>query len=180
MAKIGKVKVDLHKSERDFEVLNLSDVNVIKWLILYRDKIDLYYGEKTDNFFDHAGNVKELNKELINLYVCLDELIAKCDLKEEQLALLKLLFFGYTFKDIEDVSQIATSRKLKRRFESICKSISEMNDRIWKIYIHKNYLSTEFKKCSKCNLELPLTDYFFYKDKKGKDGYRSNCKKCTI
>jgi uncharacterized protein YerC len=179
VAKIGIVKVDLHKNERDFGILNLSDVNVIKWLILYRDKIDLYFGEKTDNFYNHAGNVKDLNKELINLYVCLDDLITKCEFKEEQLALLKLLFMGYTFKDIEDATQKATSRTVKRRFESLCKAITEMNERLWKIYIHKNYLNSEFKNCTKCEQELPLTDYFYYKDKKGKDGYRSNCKKCT-
>lgn len=176
---MGKVKIDLTKGERDFKILNLSDINVVKYLILYRDKIDLYYGEKTNNFYDHAGNVKELNKELINLYVCLDELIEKCEFKEEQLALLKLLFMGYSFKDIESATQKATSRTVKRRFESICKSISEMNERLWKIYIHRNYINTEFKKCSKCEREFPLTDYFYYRDKKGKDGFRSNCKKCT-
>jgi hypothetical protein len=176
---MGVVKIDIHKSERNFKNLSLSDTNVVKWLILYRDKIDLYYGEKTDNFYNHAGNVKELNAELVNLFVCLDDLIDKCKFKEEQLALLKLLFMGYTFKDIEDATQKATSRTIKRRFESICRTITEMNERLWKIQIHKTYLSTEFRKCSKCESELPLTDYFFYKDKKGKDGYRSNCKKCT-
>ena len=176
---MGTVKIDLHKSERNFENLSLSDINVVKWLILYRDKIDLYYGEKTDNFYNHAGNVKDLNKELINLYVCLDDLIEKCDFKEEQKALLELLFIGYTFKDIEDATQKATSRNIKRRFESMCKLIAEMNERLWKIYIHKNYLETEFRKCFKCESELPLTDYFFYKDiRKGKDGYKISCKKC--
>lgn len=176
---MGVVKIDLHKAERDFKILSLSDINVVRWLILFRDKIDLYYNEKTDNFYDHAGNVKGLNGELINLYICLDKLVDKCDFKEEQLALLKLLYMGYTFKDIEDATQQATSRTIKSRFESICKTITEMNERLWKIYIHKNYLNTNFKKCTKCETDLPLTDYFFYKDKKGKDGFRSNCKKCT-
>lgn len=175
---MGKVKVDLEKSERNFRGLNLSDINVVKWLILYRDKIDLYYGEKTDNFFDHAGNVKELNKELINTYVYLDQLIEASQFNEDQIALLKLLMMGYTFKDIEDATKKATSRTIKRRFEKICKSITEMNDRIWKIFIHKNYLDTVFKKCSKCGDELPLTESFFFKDKNGKDGFRTNCKKC--
>jgi hypothetical protein len=175
---VGMVKVDIHKGERQFKDLSLSDINVVKWLILYRDKIDLYFGEKTDYFFDNAGNSKELNQELINTYAYLDELIEKCDFKEEQIALLQLLFMGYTFKDIEDTTKETTSRTIKRRFESICKTISEMNNRLWKIHIHSNYLETQFKRCSKCNAELPLTDYFFHKDKKGKDGFRNNCKKC--
>lgn len=178
MAIIGTVKLDIHKREREFQILSLSDINVIKWLILYRDKIDLYYGDKTDNFYDHAGNVKELNKELVNTYVDLDRLIELCKFNEEKMALLKLLFMGYTYKDIEDVTQVATSRTIKRRFESICKSIAEMNDRLWRIYIHKNYMNTEFKKCSKCGDELPLTNYFYYKDNNKTFGYRSSCKKC--
>ena len=32
------------------------------------------------------------------------------------------------------------------------------------------------KKCSKCGQEKPLSE--FYKDKKGKDGYKSECKQC--
>lgn len=178
MATIGTVKLDIQKTERDFKILSLSDINVVKYLILYRDKVDLYYNEKTDNFFDHAGNVKGLNGELINLYVCLDKLIENCEFKEEQLALLKLLFMGYTFKDIEDATHHATSRTIKSRFESICKNITDMNERLWKIYIHKNYLDTSFKKCTKCQTDLPLTDYFYYKDKSNKNGFRSNCKKC--
>lgn len=180
VATIGSVKIDLNKSERDFKILSLSDINVVKWLILYRDKIDLYYGERTDNFYDHAGNVKELNKELVNTYVCLDELIVKCKFKEEQMALLKLLFMGYTFKDIEDATKIATSRTIKKRFMSMCKSISEMNDRLWRINIHRNYLNTELKKCLECGTELPLTKDFFYRDKENRDGYKTDCIKCYI
>lgn len=179
VVKIGRVKVDLYKNEKDFKILNLSDTNVVKYLISYRDKVDLYYGQKTDNFYDNAGNTKEMNKELINTYVYLDELIELCNFTKEQLALLELLFIGYTPKDIEDVVKKATSRTIKRRFDSICKQIAQMNERLWKIHIHKNYLDTEFKNCSKCNESLPLTSYFFYKDRKTKDGFRNACKKCT-
>lgn len=177
---MGNVKIDLKKAERDFSILSLSDIHVVKLLILYRDKIDLYYSEKTDNFYDHAGNVKGLNKELINLYVCLDDLIEKCNFRDDQMALLKLLFIGYTYKDIEDATQIATSRNIKRRFESMCKQIVEMNERLWKIYIHRNYLNTEFKKCTKCQTDLPLTEYFYYRDNNKNFGYRSRCKKCMF
>lgn len=175
---MGVVRVDLHKGERQFKDLNLSDTNVVKWLILYRDKLDLYYGEKTDNFFDHAGNSKELNQELINTYAYIDKLIELCEFKEEQLALLELLFIGYTFNDIENATKETSSRTAKRRFESICKSISSMNDNLWRMYVHRNFLKTDFKKCSKCNKEYPVTEQFFYKSKNAKDGFRNNCKKC--
>jgi hypothetical protein len=175
---VGSVKVDVHKGDRQFKNLSLSDISVIKWLVLYRDKIDLYYGEKTSQFYDHAGNSKELNQELINTYAYLDDLIEKCDFKDEQQALLKLLFMGYTFKDIEETTREATSQNIKRRFNSICKAIADMNDRVWRIYIHKAYLETETKKCKKCEEDLPLTNFFFSPDKTGKDGFRNICKKC--
>lgn len=172
------VKVDIHKGERDFKNLSLSDINVVRWLVQYRDKIDFYYGERAETFYDNASNSKELNQELINTYAYLDELIDKCNFKEEQLALLKLLFLGYSFKDIEDTTKETTSRTIKRRFNSICKSIADMNDRVWKIYIHKQYLDTELRKCSKCNEELPLTESLFGKDKRNISGFKSYCKKC--
>ncbi|MHA2009135.1 MAG: hypothetical protein ACXABO_15025 [Promethearchaeota archaeon] len=52
------------------------------------------------------------------------------------------------------------------------------------MHYHYNHLeklvekSEILKKCSKCNIELPATTSYFYKDRRAKDGLRSECIQC--
>ena len=46
---------------------------------------------------------------------------------------------------------------------------------------HEDYdldLSLETKTCNKCGVKYPLTEEFFYKDKRVKCGFKSQCKNC--
>lgn len=175
---MGASKVDIYKSQRQFEQITLSDQNVVKWLIMYRDKVDIYYGANTDNFYNNAGNVKELNQALINIYADLDKLIEKCNLTEEQRALIHLLSIGYTFKDIEETSENVTAQNAKRRFDSICKSLTKENDRVWNLWIHSEYIKNNWKECPKCGETLPANTTFFSPHSKGKYRVRNICKTC--
>jgi hypothetical protein len=175
---MGTVKIDIHSSERGFFNLNLSDKNVVKYLLMYRDKIDIYYKNKTNNHFDNAGNVQKLNQELACLYANIDDLISKCKLSKKQEALLELVSMGMEFKDIAECANMSTAQDLESRFETICKRIAEMNEWMWKRMIHKKYLDTPHKRCSKCKEELPKIRYFFSPDKSKTDGFKSMCKKC--
>jgi hypothetical protein len=175
---VGSIKIDLNKKERDFKQLNLSDPNVIKWMILFRDKVDMYYDSRIDTFYNNAGEVKELNQELINTYTYLDELIDKCSFTEDQLGFIRLLSIGYTFKDIEQVTQETTSQNLKRRFEKICNKISFMNNKLWSIWINNNLKLHNTRICSICSNNLPLTQKFFSPDKSKSQGFKHICKNC--
>lgn len=172
---MGRVKIDLYKRELPFKNLTLSDINVVKWLILYRDKIDQYFLNKTDRFYDQAGNVKALNQELIALYASLDDLIKRCNFNKKQLRMIRYLECGYGFNELPMFSDASMARK---SFNTICKRIVRENNRLWKIYVHKNKLNSELKKCSKCKEKLPKNGDFFGKNSKTKDGLQSVCKKC--
>jgi len=37
----------------------------------------------------------------------------------------------------------------------------------------------EMKTCKKCGYKYPLTSEFFYTEKRGKDGFKTKCKKCV-
>lgn len=172
---MGHVKIDIHKRELPFQNLTLSDVNVVKWLILYRDKIDQYFLNQTDNFYDHAGNVKALNQELIALYASLDHLIERCNFSEKQLAMIKYLECGYGFNELPMFKDVSMARK---SFNTVCKRIVKENEWLWKVYVHKNKLNSELKKCTKCQEKLPKNGDFFGKDARKRDGFKSYCKKC--
>lgn len=97
---MGAVSVDIHRGEREFKNLTLSDENVVKYLIQYRSKVDLLYSANMNINIEQAGDMFEFNQELIALYASLDSIISECRFKEKQLLLLELLFEGNTLSDI--------------------------------------------------------------------------------
>jgi len=97
---LGALSVDIHRGEREFRNLTLSDVNVVKYLILYRSKVDLLYNAERNIDINQAGDMVEFNQELIALYASLDKIIKECRFKEKQSKLLELIFEGNTLQDI--------------------------------------------------------------------------------
>lgn len=172
---MGAASIDIYKAEREFHNLNFSDTNVIKWLIVYRDKVDVYYGAERDTHYNNAGNVKYVNQELIHIFAYLDELIKQCDFTQEQLKLIHFVSIGYTFKDIEEQSD---RKNVKRRFEAICKVISQMNNELWSLWVTTVFLNEETKVCTKCKKALPQKEKFFGREGRTKDGFQASCKKC--
>lgn len=97
---MGASKVDLHKRERDYAPLNLSDKSVIKYLLLQRSKVDVLYGASTNINIYQAGDVFEFNQELIALYTSLDVLLSRIELKERDAEFLMLIFEGHEMQDV--------------------------------------------------------------------------------
>lgn len=97
---MGAVGIDTSKKEREYKHLNLSDEDVVKYLILYRSKVDVAYGANTNINVSQAGDMFEFNQELICLYSSLDVLIKKVSFKEKEIKLLELIFEGNTIADV--------------------------------------------------------------------------------
>lgn len=125
--RLGTVGVDIAKKEREFKPLTLSDENVVKYLILYRDKVDATYNININLNIDQAGDTFEFNKELIALYISLDETIKKCGFKEKELRFLKYLFEGYTVLDVVKEHKLYPKKTAFRTLNRIIKRILEVN-----------------------------------------------------
>ena len=97
---MGSVQVDIYKKEREYKHLTLSDENVVKYLILYRSSVDVSYGANTNVNINQAGDMFELNQELICLYASLDSVIARLHLKDREQELIGLVFDGNSMSDI--------------------------------------------------------------------------------
>jgi hypothetical protein len=135
---LGAVNIDLKKKERGFESLTLSDENVVKYLILFRDKVDETYGININVDFNQSGDTFELNSELIALYISLDQTISKCRFKEKELRFLKYLFEGYTIRNV--IKEKLFPRKTTYRiFNRIVKRIVEVNKNAWKECLNKKF-----------------------------------------
>jgi hypothetical protein len=135
---LGAVAVDIHKQEREFEHLTLSDENVVEYLIKYRNKIDVAYGANTNIDINSAGDMFEFNQELVCLYASLDDVIKQCNFKEKQLKLLELTFDGNTIKDVCKMNIGYGRSATYSLLERMIKKIVDTNNKNWKETMDRN------------------------------------------
>lgn len=127
---MGSVSIDIHKNEREFEHLTLSDENVVKYLILYRSKVDVSYQASININIDQAGDLFEFNQELIVLYASLDNTIKHTKLTKRQEKLLEILFEGNTTQDAGEILGLKRNSTFEMLDRIVCK-IVETNNELW-------------------------------------------------
>lgn len=142
---MGAVAIDVHKKEREFEHLTLSDENVIKYLILYRNKVDVAYGANTNIDINSAGDMFEFNQELICLYASLDRVIEKLNLNEKESKFLTLIFEGNTIADVINVYKLYPKKTAYRTLNRIIDSIVKENQTEWKKVLDNTVLVADKK-----------------------------------
>ncbi|UUV46679.1 transcriptional regulator [Bacillus phage vB_BanS-Thrax4] len=135
---MGSVAIDIKKREREFEQLTLSDEHVVKYLILYRSKVDVSYGANTNIEITQAGDTFDFNQEIITLYASLDKTIQRCKFKDKQLKLLELIFEGHTLQDICKLDIGFKSSATYDMFDRLVKRIVDMNNELWYYTTGKN------------------------------------------
>lgn len=127
---MGAVSTDIHKKEREYIHLTLSDENVVKYLLIYRSKVDVTYGADINININQAGDTFEFNQELISLYASLDVIIGKIKMKDKDREFLRLIFEGNSVGDIiEDYD--FPRRTAYRTLDRIVERIVDSNDEAW-------------------------------------------------
>lgn len=136
---MGSVAIDTKKKEREFEHLTLSDENVVKYLILYRSKVDTTYGANTNIEINSAGDTFDFNQEIVTLYASLDKAVGEALLTQKQEKLLEILYEGNTVNDASLLlgqSRVAVFKMLER----IIKKIVDADNQMWYYTMGKNGL----------------------------------------
>lgn len=175
---MGGVKKDIYSAERAFKGLTFSDVNVVRLLMEYRYKYDMYAGFESNSSFDVAGMISSVNAEVIVTFAALDELIEKCQFDETQMKIIKMAEDGFTLKEAAKMIGLSDSDNIKKRMNKICRDIVKMNLWDWRKMTYGDTLRLKSKTCSKCRDELPATFEFFSDNSDAKDGFHSICKQC--
>lgn len=140
---MGAVSVDIHKQERDYKNLTLSDDNVVRYLILYRNKVDVSYGANTNININFAGDMFEFNQELICLFASLDETVKEANLTERQTKLLELLYEGNTVKDASEILGLKRNSVFEM-LDRIVNRIVATNNELWYYTTgHNGYILTK-------------------------------------
>ena len=127
---MGKVTVDIYSKEYEFKKLNLSDENVVKYLILFRSQVDILSGISTNPDINQAGDLFELNQELISLYASLDNLIDRIDWHEDERKFLDLIFDGYSISRIVEDGFFKKSKSYRMR-DNVIRKICEKDYDDW-------------------------------------------------
>lgn len=118
-------------NERDYRNFTLSDRNVVKYLILYRNKLDVTYSGNKNIAIENIASAFEFNQELIALYVSLDTIIDLCDFEEKQIKLLELLYEGNKIYDICNMNIGYTRSATYELFDRMIDKIVKINDELW-------------------------------------------------
>lgn len=127
---MGSVSVDIYKKERQFKTLTLADANVVKYLIMFRSKIDPTYGTTVNIDINLAGDTFEFNQELISIYASLDKIVSRDILTIHQRKIVNLLFEGYTVKDISEIFD-ENKRSIYNVLDRIVERIVSENNEDW-------------------------------------------------
>lgn len=175
---MGSVKVDLMGKERFYKDLFLSDIDVLQLLIEYRFKYDKYLGNQSNNMFTEAGEITDVNPEIIATYASIDVLIDQCGFDENQLKIIEMIGQEYTIKEIAEELGLKHEDNIRQRFNKILRDIAKVNERNWRKIVYINKMDLRAKNCSKCKESLPATPEFFRDHSVTKDGFQSRCKEC--
>lgn len=123
-------------------------------------------------------DIVDFNTEIICTYASLDYLIKKCKFTEKQIKILELYQSGFTENDIAITLETSQSN-INKILNTCVKKIKEQSKNDWQyefLFWNKKKTNENWKKCSKCNEWKRESD--FYKEEKGKNGLRSECKRC--
>lgn len=152
----------------------LNNASTYKGLILnYKDLKDKYH----DKF----------NHDIWSLLFIFEELLEKTKFTDDEQFVLDMVFDNYTQKQIrEKYEQDKVEKMTTRRISNLINII--IPNKILNTYLNSvdEWLYTykikgKYKKCTSCgDVKLISNDRYFRKDSLGRDGFRSNCRKCEI
>lgn len=167
--------MDLHEAGRPWDYVSLSDDQVIKGLLMFRDKLDIYYCFSLKDCRTH--DARDINESLICLYADLDELIRSCRFDQIQLWIITWISCGYRFNEIG--AQLGTEgRIISTLFTQMCKRIARQHEYQWRLWCNERFQIHGWKLCGKCGERLPGNLSFFGKDSRNRDGLYSWCRRC--
>lgn len=128
---MGAVSVDIHKAQRDYKNFTLSDYNVIKYLILYRAKLDTSRNSVINIDIQKSGDIFDFNEEIICLYASLDKLLGCIKLRDKDKKFLNLIFEGHTLPDIIEMYDDYPKKTAYRILDKIIERTLEANLNDW-------------------------------------------------
>lgn len=119
------------ENELIYRDMNLSDINVVKYLLKNRYEVDRYYKETQDNCYDNAGVTGNVNQELISLLASLDCLMKEIKFTNIQTEIINLLEVGFTYSDISNMTNRDRSN-IRKQFTYLCEKVVKENYKRWK------------------------------------------------
>lgn len=175
---MGAVQIDIHKKERPYERIVLTEPEMVKELIENRDKLDPCFDLVIERSPYVAGVENDLNQELIALYSDIDRCIKFCEFSENQLRMIDMISRGWTMEEIA-ISLDITKQSVSEALEKMYARIVRANMDIWSMaaFTARNK-KVKWQVCNgNCKRNLPLAEKYFRK-RKNKDIFYKKCREC--
>jgi hypothetical protein len=165
----------------EFDNMNLTDENVLKNLILYRREIDKYIDIRNANNYNcfEAGEQPIFYEMIDVMYIDLDNLIKETHLTDKQRKIIEQLMYGYTFKDISELTGDEYSNII-RIFANAVRRLQQQAEENWRFGLQWDKIKTKtgWKQCSKCKGWYPATEEYYRYHPDTIDKFQSRCRKC--
>lgn len=165
----------LNNKEIEYKAYTLGDIKVIELLLLFRYKYDENMMIERASLMEVGSG--ELNEEMIVTYADLDMCIEGCEFNEEQLAMIRLISYGYDYEEIAEILNVNQS-SIARRMKTIYRAVAKENEWRWRKSVYEHRLGLKNKTCNRCRLQIPATVEFFNENNYSSDGFLSICRKC--
>ena len=172
--------IGLSRYNSEWDRVTLSDSSTIKGLLKFRYKYDLLRGDGDRYGVESNVDLCGMSDDVICLYADLDNLIQKANFNDYQCKVLDLYVCGYIESDIAEELGVEM-QSINRLIDNMCEVLCELNYQSWKldyIFWDKVKVYNGYKKCSKCDEFLPMTEEYFSSKADSKDKFHPYCKKC--
>lgn len=145
----------------------LSDNGCPSW-----DELDMFDKKQVRELLRvHKGN--NLQDDITCIVQDLNNLINKIKFTEQQYLILNMWSDGMKLNDISVYTKTDIST-ISRVLNTVINMMVKQYEEDYTNWYYLNICKGEYKRCCKCG-EIKLINYF---DKKGKQGFQSQCKKC--
>lgn len=158
------------------------------YVLLSENRLNLGDYEHIYALIEHYANLKEscyedLNSDMRYILWSLEELIETTLLEpyEKQIVIWKIdkVVGKEIIQRLEDDFKLKiTEKNLTREYKNICKKIARQYWINYEEWFYTYFKKGEYKKCSKCGHSMIASTKHFKKDKNGRMGLKSICRKC--
>lgn len=160
-----------------------------EYILVSENKIDLGNERHVAKLLQHYTELKKItygafDNDMLYILYDLDDLIMKAELEGAISDLLHMKLDGYSNRDVSAMLKTKhcidlTNDRISRLFNhTIPKILSDTYQKEYENWFYTYQAKGTYKTCNTCKKNKLLHERYYYKERKGKDGFKNKCIDC--